>query len=225
MAHPLDRPAWSALTSRHARLARGGELARRYAPGIQSFISARDDSPEALAELAGLVREEESLFLVQASEPILPAGIVATTTAAAVQMVANRRFEPFDDDRIVELGQADAEEMLELATLTRPGPFSLRSLELGRFWGVRIDGRLAAMAGERMRQEGFVEISGVCAHPDFRGRGLARLLSLFVAGKVCAEGDVPYLHAYATNEAAIALYRSIGFRLRCRMFVAVIQRG
>lgn len=225
MAHPLDRPAWSALTSRHERLSRGGSLARRYAPGIQSFISAKDDSPKALAEMAGLVGAHESLFLVQASAPVLPAGIVATTTATAVQMIAERNFEPFDDDRIARLGEADAEEMLELATLTKPGPFSRRSLELGRFWGIRIDGRLAAMAGERMQQDGFVEVSGVCAHPDFRGRGFARLLSLFVAGKVCAAGDTPYLHAYATNAAAISLYESIGFGLRCQMHVAVIERG
>lgn len=225
MTHPLDRPAWSALTSRHARLAEGGDLARRYAPGIHSFISARDDSPEALTEMGALVRQGESLYVAQASEPVLPAGIVSTMTAAAVQMIAERRFEPIEDRRILALGIADAQEMLDLATLTRPGPFSLRSLELGRFWGIRIDGRLAAMAGERMQQDGFVELSGVCAHPDFRGRGLARQLSLFVAGRICEQGDVPYLHAFATNAAAIALYESIGFGLRCQMHVAVIQRG
>ncbi|TIU40383.1 MAG: GNAT family N-acetyltransferase, partial [Mesorhizobium sp.] len=96
---------------------------------------------------------------------------------------------------------------------------------LGEFWGVKIDGRLAAMAGERMKQPGYSELSGVCSHPDFRGGGLARLLSLFVANRIMARGEVPYLHAFANNAAAIKLYESIGFRLRSAMNIAVVQRA
>ncbi|TGP83828.1 GNAT family N-acetyltransferase, partial [Mesorhizobium sp. M8A.F.Ca.ET.218.01.1.1] len=95
-------------------------------------------------------------------------------------------------------------------SLTKPGPFTLEALSLGEFWGVKIDGRLAAMAGERMKQPGYSELSGVCSHPDFRGGGLARLLSLFVANRIVARGEVPYLHAFANNAAAIRLYESIG---------------
>jgi predicted GNAT family acetyltransferase len=89
---------------------------------------------------------------------------------------------------------------------------------------MRENGRLVAMAGERMKQDGCTELSGVCSHPDFRGRGLGRLLSLFVAGRIFERGETPYLHAFATNKPAVALYESIGFTLRCQMNVAVLQR-
>jgi predicted GNAT family acetyltransferase len=129
------------------------------------------------------------------------------------------------DERIEQLSQADAPDMLELATLTNPGPFSLRALELGDFWGIKMNGRLVAMAGERMKQPGYTELSGVCTHPDMRGKGLGRLLSLYVADKIVARGDQPYLHAYETNKAAITLYESIGFSLRSGINVAVICRS
>jgi predicted GNAT family acetyltransferase len=140
-------------------------------------------------------------------------------------MIAERPLREVEDERIAPLGEADAAEMLALATLTRPGPFSLRSLEVGGFWGIRLGGRLAAMAGERMKQPGYCELSGLCTHPDFRGEGLARLLSLSVAGRIFARGEQPFLHAYATNTGAIALYESIGFTLRSRMTIAVIARA
>ncbi len=115
--------------------------------------------------------------------------------------------------------------MLDLATLTKPGPFTLKAQALGEFFGVRIDGRLAAMAGVRMKQEGFTEVSGVCTHPDFQGRGLGRLLSVFMTHRIVERGETPYLHAYATNDAAIGLYKKIGYELRAELQVAVVRTG
>jgi predicted GNAT family acetyltransferase len=146
-------------------------------------------------------------------------------TASGVQMVLKRAPPRVSDARIARLTDADAAEMLELATLTKPGPFTLRAQALGDFYGIREDGRLIAMAGERMKQEGFTEISGVCAHPDFRRRGLARLASIFVAHRILERGETPYLHAFATNAAAIDLYEAIGFKLRTMVNVAVIGRA
>ncbi|MCB4767181.1 GNAT family N-acetyltransferase [Ancylobacter sp. Lp-2] len=227
-AHPLDRPVWAALTSRHALLAEGGPLAKRYPADILPFAALRDDSPEAGRALAALVRPGESVVFAEAGEVALPAGLSPASVAEAVQMVAEPLAMPLPaaavDARIAPLGPSDAAEMLELATLTRPGPFGLKALSLGGFWGVRLDGRLAAMAGERLRQPGFTELSGVCTHPDFRGRGLARSLSLFVAAGIAARGDTPYLHAYAGN-AAIRLYESIGFRLRGSMTIVTARAG
>ena len=113
--------------------------------------------------------------------------------------------------------------MLELATLTRPGPLTLRAQALGEFFGVKVDGRLVAMAGERMKTDGFTEVSGVCTHPDFHGRGLARLVSVFITHRILDRGETPFLHAFATNNAAIKLYESIGFELRTMMNVAMIR--
>lgn len=205
-AHLLDRPIWSALATAHAPLALGGPLARRYPTDIAPFAAARDDDAESLDALAALV--------AQADEIVLPAALSPVATAEVVQMIAQAPIASPGDPRIEPLTPADAPEMLALATLTQPGPFSLKAQSLGRFWGIRQDGRLVAMAGERLRQPGFTELSGVCAHPDLRGRGLGRTLSLFVSAQIGARGDIAYLHAYAGNDVAIGLYESIGFRQR-----------
>src|SRR5690606_38050358 len=129
------------------------------------------------------------------------------------------------DERIVPLTHADAAEMLELATLTKPGPFTLGAQSLGAFWGIRIDGRLAAMAGQRMRVPGFGELSGLCTHPDFQGRCLGKLLFNFVAGEISARGEVAFLHAYAANTVAVSLYERLGFVVRSPMHMLVIRRA
>ena len=225
MRHVLDRPIWSAHTTRHQALAEGGGLARRYRPSIVPFAATAADDADSLRALARLLPAGETAVLVQADEIVLPREISAVSTATLVQMIAEQPMPAASDGRIRQLTKDDATEMLALASLTKPGPFTLEALSLGEFWGIRIDGRLAAMAGERMKQPGYSELSGVCTHPDFRGEGLARLLSVFVAGRIVARGEVPYLHAYDSNAAAIGLYESIGFRLRSRMNMATVQRA
>jgi predicted GNAT family acetyltransferase len=225
MGHLLDRPIWSALTSRHTQLAEGGDLARRYLPAASPFIATRDDGPEALAAFAALIGPDTSQVLLQADPIVLPEGIATEVAAAGVQMVTERLAPAIPDGRIEPLTRADAQEMLDLASLTKPGPFTLRAQDLGDFWGIRIDGRLAVMAGERLKQDGWSELSGVATHPDYRGRGLARRLSLHVAHHIAARGERPYLHAYASNAVAISLYESMGFVLRTPMNVAVVKRS
>ena len=224
MKHLLDRPVWSALQTRHAALAEGSRLAKRYPASIAPFAATEKDDDESLRELAELAPPGVNLLLVKSDEIILPAGFVTVSAASGVQMIADKPLQEADDERIEQLGEADAAEMLALATLTKPGPFSLRAQSLGKFWGVKVEGRLVAMAGERMKQPGYTELSGVCTHPDFRGEGLGKLLSLYVAGKIFARSEQPYLHAYATNTGAIGLYASIGFRLRSTMNIAVVSR-
>jgi len=212
-AHVLDRPVWSSLATRHAAFAVGGERARRFAPDINPLAGARDDAPESLAELAELVPPDGPLLLLQADAVAVPAGMVRATDVAGVQMVLERLAEVPPEPRIVTLTAADAPEMVALAKLTNPGPFSTRTPELGEFFGVRAaGGALLAMAGERMKHPGYSEISGVCSHPDARGRGLARSLSAHVARRILERGETPYLHAYASNAPAI---QQIG-RASCR---------
>jgi predicted GNAT family acetyltransferase len=122
---------------------------------------------------------------------------------------------------IEPLGDADAAEMLALALLTQPGPYRSRTHTLGRFLGVRDGARLVAMAGERLHVEGFHEISAVCTHPDYRSRGYGAALMRAVGARIIAEGDTPFLHTYATNTGAIALYRQLGFEVRAEVTHAV----
>lgn len=223
--HELDRPAWTSLVSRHRTHSEGGVTAKRYPPSVVPFAASRDDSPESLEALAALVGPDDSAVLLQADDVRLPVGLHVTARFEGVQMLAQRPMKTFEDRRIERLGWADAEEMLALASLTQPGPFTLRALDIGRFWGIRENGKLVAMAGERMAQSGYVELSGVCSHPDVRGRGLARLLSCYVAGQISERGDAPYLHAIASNEIAIRLYESIGFVVRTEVHIAMIRRA
>ena len=223
--HPLDRPVWSTLTTYHAALSMGTELARRFLPDVNLFMSACDDSPQALAALADLVKPGELGFIAQVPRIVLPPGFEEVKGAKAVQMVAAAGAIASPDAEIVTLTDKDAPEMLALATLTEPGPFLARTHTMGHFRGVRIGGRLAAMAGERMRLPGYTEVSGVCTHPDFRGRGLARRLSAAVVAGIQARGDRAFLHAWRTNQAAISLYEALGFELRAEVNVSVLKRN
>jgi predicted GNAT family acetyltransferase len=221
----LDRPVWAALSTRHMPLSVGDALARRYLSDVNLFASACDDSLAAQAALQRLVHPGERIFVLQVPEIVVPKGLVPVKAAKGVQMVATRslRAAALDED-MAELTDADAPEMLALATLTEPGPFLARTHTMGSFLGIRIDGRLAAMAGERFRFPGYTEVSGVCTHPDFRGRGLARRLSTAVAARIASRGERPFLHAWATNRPAISLYESLGFELRAEVDVKVLER-
>lgn len=221
---PLDRPVWASLL--HApQLTEGTRLARRYRRDVNLFASARDDDRASLAALADLVGAGESIFMAQVPPVQVPPGLQLVRSAQGVQMLAMQAVAPVPgEEAVVVLGDADAPEMLALAQLTEPGPFLPRTHTMGRFVGVRIGGRLAAMAGERMRFAGATEVSGVCTHPDFRGRGLARRLSSVVAHAIQQRGDQAFLHAWASNHAAIALYESLGFQTRTEVQVAVLAR-
>jgi predicted GNAT family acetyltransferase len=185
-----------------------------------------DDNLATLLEAAALVAPGEQVYAGQAdSMPDLP-GLATVLSRPGVQMLYVGNMPPPDDaGEIVELGAADSAEMLALARLTEPGPFEAETWRMGRFFGVRRYGRLAAMAGQRIHPPGFVELSGVCTHPNARGEGLATRLTRHVT-RVILEGDeTPFLHAWADNTGAIALYEKLGYELRCGIDVAVFERA
>lgn len=224
-ANPLDRPVWATLTSYHGPRSAGGPLARRFQPQFNVFASPRDDSEPALAALAALLQPLERACLMQAPPVLVPPGLTVEKALQGVQMVAGRAAaEPAGAEPILTLTEVDAPEMLALAQLTEPGPFVARTHTLGRFLGIRVGGRLAAMAGERFRFPGFTEVSAVCAHPDFRGRGFARRLTAAVTAAIQRRGEQAFLHAWKTNTPAIALYHSLGYEIRTQMNVCLLQR-
>jgi predicted GNAT family acetyltransferase len=124
----------------------------------------------------------------------------------------------------VTLGAADVAEMIALTELTKPGPFFARTHELGKFLGLRIDGKLVAMAGERMKPANYTEMTAICMHPDHRGRGYAQLLLGAVARQIVARGEIPFLHVFTDNISAIALYERQGMNIRRRLHVTVLQK-
>jgi predicted GNAT family acetyltransferase len=225
MSHPLDRPVWSALTGRQSPISLSLGSAVRFAPEYGLFAAIPDFSDQSLADLAALVGAHGDVALVEPQAPPPIPGLAVRSQAVCWQMIAetpNPVGEPAFD--FVPLSEDDAPQMLELATLTAPGPFFARTHRLGRFVGVKLDGKLVAMAGERMQPEGFTEVSGVCTHPDHRGRGYAAGLMLDVAARIRARGEVPFLHSYAHNSGAIALYEALGFEFSRELVMATLIR-
>ncbi len=220
----LDSPILASLATNHRHLAQGGPRTLRYLPAIAPFAALRDESPEALGELRALASESPAAVLTPATRMPPPVdGLAVKFTAQVLQMVAIGDMPPAPTAPFLTLGAADAPEMVELTALTKPGPFFARTHELGRYIGIREGGRLAAMAGERMRFDGFTEISAVCVHPDHRGKGHAQILFAEMMRWIAARGDRQFLHVYADNAGAIALYERYGFAVRTALNVTLLQ--
>jgi ribosomal protein S18 acetylase RimI-like enzyme len=222
----LTNPIWNSLCTEHAALAEGDDRARRYPHEIGPLAGIRDQSDECYGSLRTLAGEYPVvLFSV---DPIrIPSGWTQVRDGSVVQMirtssgVAAKRVGT-DDPPIRLLTAGDAPAMVSLAELTEPGPFRLRTIELGNFYGIFHGDRLVSMAGKRMHLPGFVEVSGVCTHPDARGRGYAGRLMQIVMGEIESSGRTPFLHAWAGNPAQ-RLYESLGFRLSRQFQLAVLR--
>ncbi len=219
--HPLDRPAWNALNSGWASLAEGGEKALRLEPDHGPFGASADFTEPALCALAELIPPGGELWTTETFEMPDISGARRIRSAALVQMVAERFKAMASGETIVDLEDRDAEEMRALAHQTQPGPFSAKTHRLGNFVGVRKEGKLVAMAGERMRLEGFCEVSGVCTLPEYRGQGRAGAMMSVVAARILDRGETPFLHSYAANTGAIALYERLGFAIRAPLTVTI----
>lgn len=214
--HPLDNAAWTSLGGAHRDLAERLGGAARYPDDIAPFAALPDD-PDAgdWADLAQLAGPGGDIVLFRPAGPQPPPGWTTRWSGVGVQLVATSLTAGADPEAEV-LGVDDAGEMLDLVERTRPGPFRPRTPLLGVYLGLRDPaGALIAMAGERLRPEGYSEISAVCTAEEHRGKGLASRLVRAVAAEIVARGDVPFLHAAATNAGAIRLYLAMGFTHRC----------
>ena len=222
--HPLDRPIWSALTTRQQALAEGGVVARRFPLAIAPFADMVDMSPESFAALGALMSGSEIAVLFTSEAVSAPDQFKTLLAETGEQMTGTPAESPLPGVEIVTLGAADVPEMIALVELTKPGPFAARTHELGTFLGIRVDGQLVAMTGERMKPGNYTEMTAVCVHPSHRGRGYAQALLGAVARGIVASGEIPFLHVFTSNESAIALYRRQGMEIRRRLHVTVLQK-
>ncbi|PPG32191.1 GNAT family N-acetyltransferase [Pseudoclavibacter sp. RFBB5] len=210
----LDNPAWHSLTGAHAHLAIGGDLVKRYPADVSPFLGVRSwEEPgvwDAIAELLGSGAE----LAISHADPEVPAGWAQTWRGEGVQLVQTPRLQTSPDDEVVELGADDADDMLALVERNQPGPFLPRTYVMGRYIGIRRDGKLVAMAGERLHPAGWTEISAVATDADYRRQGLASRLVLDVAFHIQERGDQALMHAAASNTGAITAYEKLGFELR-----------
>ncbi|QIE26254.1 FR47-like protein (plasmid) [Caballeronia sp. SBC1] len=211
----LDRPIWAALTGRQAHLRQGDLLARRFHPDVAPFAAVEYEAPAAYEALHALLLPHEQVALLS-SDPVAPIDALRAERMGVIhQMVATRHeARGTGDQDVIRLSNADAKDMLDLAQKTKPGPFGKRTHEMGNYIGIRDRGRLVAMAGERMRLDGYVEISAVCVDDDWRGRGFAGRLVNLLCREIEQRGETPFLHVFSDNQSAIALYERLGFELR-----------
>jgi len=223
MTHPLDNPVLTSLTGAHRHLARTHGRATRYPADVSPFC-ALPDEPDAAdwADAARLVGPGETVVF-PALRAVPPPGWEAPWLGEGVQLVA-ATLDARADEEAVPLGPADVPDMLALTERTKPGPFLPRTIELGSYLGIRRDGELVAMAGERLRPPGWTEISAVCTDPAWRGHGFASRLTLAVAAGITARGETPFLHAVATNVNAVRLYQELGFTVRREVVFPLLRR-
>ena len=210
----LDNPVWNALSTTHSSFAEGDELAKRYAADVAPFAATRDQSRESYDSLAHLLGPGGTAALPLATMPDLPAGWIVLRKGEGAQMVWNGSATAPPKHRIEDLNISDIDEMLALVELTEPGPFQRRTPELGTYLGIRERGQLVAMAGERIRPLGYTEISAVCTHPEYRGRGYASSLIVMLIQKIIERDETPFLHVRTANVGAIRLYEKLGFKTR-----------
>ena len=213
---PLDNPIWHSLTGPHAEFAVGDGLALRYQPDVTPFGALPDTAtPEAWDAFAEVVGPGGGAVLFRNETYDVPAGWNTPMALPTLQMVAPSGIG-VPDEAFVALGAADVDAMLALVALAKPGPFLAHTVDLGGYLGVRTDGRLLAMAGERLHLPGYAEISAVATDPDVRKQGLATRLVRAVAAGIEARGETAMLHVLASNESAIRVYEALGFTARAQ---------
>jgi predicted GNAT family acetyltransferase len=225
--HPLDNVIWEALTTRQIEFAEGFGAARRFMPEVTLLAGLRNPDDEGYASLAGLVDAGDTAAVFLDEPFVARDGWMYVVGAPLLQMVSengvteSKRSAP----EIHELGLRDSAEMIELTTLTKPGPFSSRTHELGTYLGIRQGGKLVAMAGERLKVSGYTEVSAVCTHPEHLGKGYAQALMAEVMRGIRERGQTPFLHTRADNARAIRVYEKLGFRTRKQGHFAVIRKA
>ncbi len=209
----LDNPFWTALRSRHAAIARVVGDVACYPSSFAPFLGVADTDVRVDEAFEALVAPGESVYLLGVA-PMAPDGWSLQAFRPLAQMVCTAPIDANDGPEIVRLGEAQRTDVLALTALVYPHYFRERTMDLGRYFGMYVDGRLAAMVGERLATDDWQEVSAICTHPDFLGRGYAHRLTATLGNDILSAGRVPYLHVSYENPRAMSLYLRMGYRLR-----------
>lgn len=189
-----------------------------------SGVGIPNESTDCQAALAGLIEPGEEIVFVGSQKLALTGAWTPLKQFEICQYVWNHPSPLGLSEQAVDLYETDLPAMLELTSLVYPAYFRKGTAQLAQYIGIKIDGRLAAMAGIRMSFPGFQELSAICTHPDFRGRGLASQLTLELVRRILSEGDLPFLHTETDNTSAQRVYENVGFALRTVLPCKVLQR-
>ena len=214
MSADLDNPFWSALSSRHAAIAHRVGEAARYPAAFAPFLGVAHDGVDVRDALDALIAADESVYLLGVA-PRVPEGWQLQAFGDLAQMIRTEPLTVEDGSDIVPLSTPEHRaDVLALTALVYPHYFRSRTMEMGRYFGIYVDGRLAAMAGERLDTDDVQEVSAICTHPDFNGRGYARRITAMLTNDMLAQGRMPYLHVSHENPRAKTMYERMGYRLR-----------
>ena len=213
----LDNPIWHALTGPQARFAIGQGRARGFQRDVTPFFAIADTSEAAYRDLRAILGAAEARLFRPRAEPV-PPGWTKTFEKPIVQMVCARPQRLRPETPVIPLGAPDIADMMALAEVAKPGPFGPRTAELGGYVGIRVNGRLVAMAGERFGLPGLTEISAICTLPAYRGRGYGGAMVAHLVSAIFARGETPFLHVFPDNPA-LKLYAAMGFAERARPLV------
>jgi len=221
----LDNAVWHSLAGAHEAFAEREGQAARYDPDVSVFGGLGDDTDAGWRDLEAVVGSSGIAVLFRAELPQLPAGWTRLDGGRGHQMVLRDADAVHTTPEVPQarpLGADDVGEMLALVEIARPGPFAVRTIDLGGYVGVFDGDRLVAMAGQRLAPPGFREISAVCTHPEFRGRGLAAGLTALVARAILQRGERPFLHHASDNDPARRVYEALGFEFRRQVVFAAL---
>ena len=223
--HPLDNPFRSALDSIHRDVClRHGEV-RRYPADFAPFLGIPDPGVDMAAALEALVPAGDSVLMLGVMPAVPPAGWALEPFADLAQMQCECELPVLEGPEIIELDERHRADVLALTALVYPHYFRPRTMELGRYFGMYADRRLAAMIGERLGTPDAREMSAICTHPDFLGRGYAQRLTAFLTNDTLRAGKLPFLHVAYSNARAKALYERMGYALRRDIPFAVLRRA
>jgi predicted GNAT family acetyltransferase len=226
MTHILDNPIWNALLSGNKPFCHGTGSARFIQRDIGLFAGLQDNSEQDLLELHSLLPINSAVVLFTPTEISIPSCWGTRLKKDLLQM-EYRPVHPVVADRnqIEILKEENIPAMLELTSLTKPGPFLQRTIDFGNYEGIFIDGKLIAMAGQRLQPDPYTEVSAVCTHPDHTGKGYAAKLITSQLAQLSERQRIPFLHVYPENTAACKLYEKLGFFVRKQMLVYVLETG
>lgn len=225
LKHLLDNPVWEALSTEDARLNCGSDVVRYFDEDVSPFVGMSHWGDQDLAMLEKELPADRGFSVMIADQVRIPACFEIVFTTPLYQMVCTN-FQPLFDKSLSmrSLGNADVPAMLELTSLTKPGPFLAHTIDFGHYIGIVEGDKLLAMAGERLHVKGYTEVSAVCTHPDHLGKGYASHLMSHACETIIQRGNIPFLHVKQDNTRAITKYEHLGFSIRSAFYFAVIKR-
>lgn len=226
MTSILDNPVWHALISGNKALAHGSDMAKVFAPDVSPIVGLAAYTPAHFEALYEIVSADRTIVIFSVDDLVIPDAWNVLLRLSGYQMIYTGSGLPAmqTDESIVPLTEAHIPQMLALTQLTNPGPFSSRTIDFGVYEGIFKEGELVAMAGQRLHPYNYVEISAVCTHPNYVGKGYAKQLIVHQINRIIGEGNTPFLHVRDDNDRALNVYYQLGFKTRTAISFTILQR-